>query len=627
MAVVIALALAAAAVAPLALSAGEKDAAGQAVNTSFAPAAEPSAVPLDNPGGPAAERICPNCGAKVPADAKFCTACGAKLAPVAPAAPAMVRPTACPKCGAAIPAEAKFCTGCGWKVELVPVGSTPPTAAPAMEKYQSKDGRLMLFKPKDWKVQDGEIFGPGSFAASVTEPNDNAIMLFITAQMKDGIKDSSQMAVEILAGMQKPYPDIKVTEMKSTPDKGRTQAMISMTVEGKKALGHAYFFYSPRLSSVYILLAREDLWEKLAPTLTAISANLAFAPEGVEKVLKQAQEQAGKTEYADGGKVSPAEILRRTENKEGKQLPLEAAVAADGSFGMKIPKGWALDGGGLCFILTSDNGAKEYGCGYTHHTFSTVDYGQPIPGVVTSPYRPPTQALMLVLSLGKVAKNVQILGESFDNELPAETVKAFKAIDVTGSRTDVRLVHVKFTNATTGRAERGLFTVSSTANSMGISWDCTVCGGWAPANELEDCLPLYAKLGKSVEVNQQWVAGTNAAQQVKSQQLFNNLQDSIKGQQKSFEGYMGSLKDASRSRDYTSWAYSQTTLGQGSWVAENEGAKVYNTDSWGIEGPEGRVNAPAYNNTNFTGRTPWGNDTNLVNTRKMWETYIATPRN
>jgi hypothetical protein len=525
-------------------------------------------------------------------------------------------------------ADAKFCPDCGWKIKLVPAGSAPlPTPAPAMEKYQSKDGRLMLFKPKEWKVRDGEIFGPGSFAASVTEPNEDAAVMFITAQMKDSIKDSSQMAVEILAGLQTPFPDVKVTEMKTTADKARTQVRLSMTVDGKKATGHAYFFYSPRLSSVYILLAREDLWEKLAPTLTAISANLAFAPEGVEKVLKQGQEQAGKTEYADGGKVSPAEILRRTENKQGKQLPLEAAAAADGSFSMQIPKGWALDGSGLYFILTSDNRAKEYGCGFTRYTFSTVDYGQPIPGVVTSPYRPPTQALALVFSKGKVVKDLQILGESFDNELPAETVKAFKAIDVTGTRTDVRLVHVKFTNVTTGRPERGLFTVSSTAQPMGIAWDCTVCGGWAPGDELEDFLPLYARLGKTVEANQQWVAATNGAQQAKSQQLFNNLQDSIKGQKQSFEGYMGSLKEAGRSRDYTSWAYSQSTLGQGSWVAENEGAKVYNTDSWGIQGPEGRVDAKAYNNTNFTGKTPWGQDTNLVNTRDMWEKHIATPRN
>jgi hypothetical protein len=70
--------------------------------------------------------------------------------------------------------------------------------------------------------------------------------------------------------------------------------------------------------------------------------------------------------------------------------------------------------------------------------------------------------------------------------------------------------------------------------------------------------------------------------------------------------------------------WSQTTLGQGSWVAENEGAKVYHTDSWGIEGPEGRIDSQAYNTTNFTGQNPWtGRDLEMIDTRAEYERYIA----
>jgi hypothetical protein len=73
--------------------------------------------------------------------------------------------------------------------------------------------------------------------------------------------------------------------------------------------------------------------------------------------------------------------------------------------------------------------------------------------------------------------------------------------------------------------------------------------------------------------------------------------------------------------------WSQTTLGQGTWVAENEGAKVYQTDSWGIEGPEGRIDHPAYNNTYFTGENPWGGgQLEMVDTRAEYEQYIANPQ-
>jgi hypothetical protein len=87
---------------------------------------------------------------------------------------------------------------------------------------------------------------------------------------------------------------------------------------------------------------------------------------------------------------------------------------------------------------------------------------------------------------------------------------------------------------------------------------------------------------------------------------------------------MDSLQNASRSRDYTAHMWSQTTLGQGTWVAENEGARVYQTDSWGIQGPEGRIDNSAYNTTNFTGENPWGgSDLELVDTRAEYERYIA----
>ncbi len=74
--------------------------------------------------GPAADRQCPNCRAKVAADAKFCTECGAKLPPPAP-----VRPENCPKCATKLAPDAKFCTECGTKIEAGP--ETGPKSPPA----------------------------------------------------------------------------------------------------------------------------------------------------------------------------------------------------------------------------------------------------------------------------------------------------------------------------------------------------------------------------------------------------------------------------------------------------------------------------------------------------------------
>lgn len=48
---------------------------------------------------------CPDCGATVPAGAKFCMECGHRFAPAT-----------CPKCGAALTPGAKFCMECGEKL-------------------------------------------------------------------------------------------------------------------------------------------------------------------------------------------------------------------------------------------------------------------------------------------------------------------------------------------------------------------------------------------------------------------------------------------------------------------------------------------------------------------------------
>ncbi len=53
----------------------------------------------------AAQKDCPKCGAKIPANTKFCPECGAPTTAV------------CAKCGATLTVGAKFCAVCGAKCE------------------------------------------------------------------------------------------------------------------------------------------------------------------------------------------------------------------------------------------------------------------------------------------------------------------------------------------------------------------------------------------------------------------------------------------------------------------------------------------------------------------------------
>ncbi len=596
---------------------------------------------------------CPKCGAKLSAKAKFCEECGTKIEPPRPA-----RPTACPKCGAAIGPTTKFCADCGAKIEGAPAAAgggrpPPPDSAgeparateslskyrstegaeereaaraaepprgtgPELERYRSADGRVVLFRPKGWNVEDGDLIGPGSYKVAVIEPEENAVVIFVTFPVQEGIEDSVALAARIFEGLKEEMPDLEVSRMVSSPDKTRSSAELTATIEGKKGVGHAYFFKTERIGSMYLLLARQDLWEGLRPTLTAVSANLAYAPEGVARVLEEGEKVSGRCPVARAG-LSPAAMAQEAARRPGKQIPLQQGGLPDGSMTIAVPAGWILEGQGLQYIMADHPQARTHGiCSVWH----TVIPGIPVPGGIDAPYQPPPRALSLIIEAGGVGTGIEVLGECPAEGMLPNVTEAIQLQRAQGNQVDVRILHVRFKSKVTGESLRGMFTVNCSVSPMGLTWQCAVDGGWAPDAEFDEYLPLYLRIGKTAQVNEAWRGREMASRNARQRQLNRSLQNSIAGANQAFDRYLDSVQDASRSRDYQSWAWSQTTLGQGTWVAENEGARVHGTDSWGIQGPEGRFDSPAYNTTNFTGESPWGGQLEQVDTRAEYERHI-----
>ncbi|HXX95483.1 MAG TPA: hypothetical protein VEN81_17820, partial [Planctomycetota bacterium] len=192
-----------------------------------------------------------------------------------------------------------------------------------------------------------------------------------------------------------------------------------------------------------------------------------------------------------------------------------------------------------------------------------------------------------------------------------------------GSNVDNRVILIEFENVATGQTCRGIFTVTCISYPMGISWSCAIEGSWAPSTEFEDLIPTFYTIHCSPKQNEQWVQGKFASQAAESKRLQQNLMTSMKELSKSYDRYNQSWWDRQKSSDYTSWAFSQTTLGQGSWVSEREGAEVVRSSSWGLENVKTGEQTNVVNHTNFTGRNPWtGEQLNEVNTRADYEKYI-----
>jgi hypothetical protein len=498
-----------------------------------------------------------------------------------------------------------------------------PARTPSLEKYQSPDGKVLLFKPQDWNVAQGDMFGPGTYGVTVLEPRENAVVLFLTFPVGAEVKDSVMLAARCITALHQRYPDLEATNVNSTPQRERTIADLMLTAAGETGTGHGYFFHSRNTGSVYILLAKAKLWNELRPTLTTIAANLAYASQGIAVVQEQRRQSAGPAPAE--APVNPlAAMLMQAAQRAGKQAMLRPAALADQSLSLQIPEGWALEGARVQYAAINDARIRTHGVGSLWLTITPTQVSAP--GVINVPYQPPPQALKIVLESGKSTRDVQVIAECpVEQAVPAlaQTIERMRA---QGSQVDARLIHVRFRNVPTETTCRGLFCVMCSIKPTSPIWQVSLQGSWAPDKEYEEWLPLFLRIEKTVQVNPQWMGQELQNQAVRQQQLSRALQESIAESKRAFDDYVNTVREGERGRDYTNWMWSQTTLGQGTWVADSEGAKVSQTDSWGLEGPEGRVDGRVYNTVHFTGENRWtGNHPELVNTRAEYERYLANP--
>ncbi|HYF00058.1 MAG TPA: hypothetical protein VEJ18_14155 [Planctomycetota bacterium] len=547
-------------------------------------------------------------------------------APAAAAPPAATGPRVCARCKTPDKGGGKFCAECA---APFPAAAAPATAAGEAVRYESKDGKVLLYHPPGWKVQEGDMFGPGTYSVTVEQADESAGVLFMTFAVDDRMPDSAALAGLVLSNLRNAFPDLAVGKMTSSRDRARTVSDVALTMQGRKVRGRFYFFRTPRAGTLYGLFAREETWEASRAVLARITANLAYAPEGVAQVLRQGREAAPAAAPApEGRSLNPAWLVKesfaRAKRGEGADVPLQPVTAQDGSFAMAIPRGWIFQGASLAAAVTSD---ERYARAYSNQVytiFTPAGVAVPQPGMLVSPYLPPPQALVFLLQKAGLARDCRILSASTITELdPTWLQTVARPSLAAGAQVDNRILLVEFDNLRSGQATRGLFSITCTAWPLGTAWTCFVDATWAPAEEYDRWLPVYARMAESIRQNEGWVQGKFQAQAAESARLNRNLMTSINDLNRSYERYNQGWWESQRSRDYTSWAWSQTTLGQGSWVSEREGAQVVRSDTWGLENTRTGERTSAWNTTTFTGRDPWsGEQLDQVDTRAEYERYL-----
>ena len=176
---------------------------------------------------------------------------------------------------------------------------------------------------------------------------------------------------------------MQAANMNSTPDRGRTMAELTLTDEGEKGTGHGYFFHTQSIGTFYLLLAKSRLWNELRPTLTAIMANLAFAPQGVAAVQKQGQTLAAETPAVDGATLWSAALSgRRRRGPEGNS-PCSRRPCRTSPCRSRSPRAGIWRGRKSSSSLRTIQ-TRTHGMANVSHTIIPMD--MPVPGAINAPY-------------------------------------------------------------------------------------------------------------------------------------------------------------------------------------------------------------------------------------------------
>lgn len=547
----------------------------------------------------------------------------------------------CFKCKATRPASHKFCPKCGTptvtRTRATTRASTKrlstPKRKPTLKRYESGDGKLVLYHPQGWSVQPGAASGPGSYGAMIQNRDRTAAVMFLTLPLGQQVTDSVAMARIHLADLARANRAVDVTWMKSSKDRSRTRLETRLTTaDGQQVKAHIFYFHTPRIGTVFSLMAAPDKWQTALPLLTQIVANLAYSPEGVRNIQNKARKLAAsdrRVPRPNRRALSPMAMLAAAQSGQGRQLPLVQVTAPDQSFTIRIPRGWQWQGGVLQYWTSPDWQCKTHGVSFvSKEMLSPRATSIRVPGVIVSDYVPPPQALALVMADGKLGRGVKIIAETPATQIVPEVAQYLQMLEGRGLRGDIRLMHVRFVNIPTGQTCRGLFSVSCFVSTLGLAWSCLIEGGWAPDREFDDYLPLYWRIVQSNRYNEHFVGRAIAQQAARQRQLNQSLQRALAESREAFQGLQASFRRNSETRDYTSWLFSQTTLGHGSWVSQAEGGTLHQTDRWGIQRETGdRVDLPEYNTFNFTGRSRWtGENLNEINTLPEWQRHIRGRR-
>lgn len=461
------------------------------------------------------------------------------------------------------------------------------SSAIAMEKYVSKEAAFVLYKPKGWRVFEGQQ--PGFRTISVTDPGGVYEAAMFHGRSPRG-NDVLALTRTFVGGIGQQFPDFTLNGAMVSEDRNRVVFDAAFTVPGKGRRAFRCWISGGRGEFMYASIETpEGELHAKKETLLTILANV--------RIMTGAFAEAG---------VTPIQVQFKTHR------------LSDGSATFAMPRNWScLELGKGCFVASDPAGAFAFAVASSD--VISPQLGVTVPGVPVSGYLPPRQALPFLAGAQGLASDFKIEQVFPRQDIARQMAQVYTAGPVT-------VEEFVYTCRTAAGRCKGYTFGFSFGSRLGTNWNFRHLTVMAPSGKFDAFVGNFVTMLQSYQIDDAWARNYIAQGMARLRQLQQQTAQIVARNAQDIHNMMQAAYDErQRSMDYIDYQRTKYIRGEQDWISTMEGGTVYHTDSWGTKNTttEEYWEGAPYDYVHFEGRNPkYNEDMTPVDSRALWERRI-----
>lgn len=291
----------------------------------------------------------------------------------------------------------------------------------------------------------------------------------------------------------------------------------------------------------------------------------------------------------------------------------------DGSAQLLLPSDWELQDLGTCsFVATNPAEASCF-------MVASVDFLSPtlevrLPGVLSSEYLPPHQALELAAVQTGLASDVKFEEVIPRPDLVREISKVYTAGPVQVEE------FVQTSTSSSGVRTKGYSLGISFGSRLGTNWRLWHMTVSAPRDKFAANTTMFLRMMQAYRIDDDFASGYIARGMHRLRELQAQTAALVTRNAQEIHNMMqAAYEERQRSWDYIDYQRTNYIRGQQDWISSLEGGTIYHTDSWGTLNTDTGTyhQGTAYDYVHFQGENPrYLEMMTPIDSRDLWERFI-----